>query len=340
MLLNVNGLQSKQHLYVPTLRAKTGEATALSRLPPADKDFVSPIIQIPPSHAAGFANAFGAAWAGRPAALDGSDETSRVGTTNTFDAMFAALVSQGILLLPVISQNCSPIYLSSALALASSFGRGLVVRCRIADLTNIVNWISRLGIAPANVDLVIDIGHVADADPYVMSRGTQSLLASNPSLLSGWRSTTLSASAGLKDVSSLTVGANLVPRNDWLIWKICAAAVSNLHFGDYGVSHRSLAEPPGAAMATATVSVKYTGPDQWLVLKGTRTSGPNGRPMSAQYIGHTQAIVQHAFYQHGLSWADGQIHAIATGAASSAGSRATWVGYSLNRHLAVTISQL
>ena len=57
----------RQFQYVPTLRTKAGEITALQNLQAQDKQRTVPVLQIMPSVSATFAADFATAWSGQPA---------------------------------------------------------------------------------------------------------------------------------------------------------------------------------------------------------------------------------------------------------------------------------
>jgi hypothetical protein len=108
------------------------------------------------------------------------------------------------------------------------------------------------------------------------------------------------------------------------------------------MAHRDLSEPPGFAMANATVTVRYATDADWLIRKGVSTRGANGQPMATQYHAHSQQLVAHPLFG-GVPgcWGDGQISQIAsTAGAGRSGNRGTWVALGLNRHLSVVAAHL
>lgn len=156
-----------------------------------------------------------------------------------------------------------------------------------------------------------------------------------------WRSVTLASAAALKDMGGLPLGRTNVPRRDWQVWSSVRGAVPfRLDYGDYGIGHPDLEEPPGEAMAGATVSVRYTVDDYWIALKGRQQGGKAGLPMHPQYLAHAKILVKDPEFG-GLNpcWGDDQIRQIAAGKLSP-GSRAKWVEYSGNRHISLVVDRL
>jgi hypothetical protein len=113
-----------------------------------------------------------------------------------------------------------------------------------------------------------------------------------------------------------------------------------LDYGDYGVSDPDLIEPPGIAMARATISVRYSVDNDWIIRKGYPITGARGRPQGHQYRDHATALTNEPDFG-GVSpcWADARIQQIAGGTIGS-GNRTTWVEISVNRHLSLIADRL
>jgi hypothetical protein len=336
------GQTGKQYQYVPTLRTKAGESTALNHLSPGDKRRIVPILQHLPNPAAGFSRAFGSAWAGLPAIIDGLPELSASGTSTAFLALAANLLSQGVHLVPLIDVGATGVVASAVGQVQNQIGGALVLRAKLNQLALVLFWLQQFGGHPAGTDLVIDCGHIADIDPALMLQTVVANLPPHLTAIRSFRSATLSSSAAPKDATNLQTGPNLIPRLDWLLWASVAQTFPFLHFGDYGIVHRDLTEPPGYAMANATVTPRYTLDREWLILKGTSTRGAKGQPMTAQYHRHAQHLVRHPSFDRLPScWGDGEIQRIAALAGvGGAGGRAQWVGFGLSRHLCLVANRL
>jgi hypothetical protein len=128
---------------------------------------------------------------------------------------------------------------------------------------------------------------------------------------------------------------------DWTLWhNVHSAAPAQLDYGDFGVAHPNLADPPGYAMANATVSARYSLDNYWLMIKGRSTKGINGLPMGQQYRGHAAAIVSTAG-AGGLigCWGDQEINRISASPLRP-GGRPQWVAYSTSRHLSLVADRL
>jgi hypothetical protein len=135
----------------------------------------------------------------------------------------------------------------------------------------------------------------------------------------------------------------MVQRKDWLTWQgVYPNVPFELDFSDSGHVHPSLEEVPGYAMANATVSIRYTIDDAWIIQKGVATTGPNGIDMGTQYREHAQTLVADPdFDQIPGCWGDDRIRMYAAApAGGSAGGRPQWAAILLNRHISLVADRL
>lgn len=324
--------------YFPHLRSKAGELVALRHLSVPARDKVLPIFHLSSALPATFAPNLGTIWTGRVLAIDGhfnfGETGSALATTNTITQLRAA----GVVVLPSLEVSAPPAF---AAAIAPLFrGGGILGKSRLGDIPNLLGWATSIGLTPADIDLVIQAGHVPTFGRGVLNPVVAHALGTlqNPN---AWRSVTLASSAAPKDNSNLAAGANLVLRLDWDLWQALQATVPfNLNFGDCATGNPDMTEPPGYVMGNATVSARYTRDDDWVIIKGTPVGGPRGQPMGVQYRAH--AAHYHAmagFDALPTCWGDDRIRGIVAGTATS-GSRQTWVEISVNRHLELVADRL
>jgi hypothetical protein len=328
------------YTYRPMLKTKAGEAMALGYLTNSRKAKIFPIFQVGESPPPTFAARMATTWAGRGAALDGSFNFNFTGSTAHFNAVFAALAANGIPVIPSLAINSPQAYLSSVLAKVGQHGPGLVLRTNLVSLPNAVAYAAANGWNAGSIDLLVEVGHIGEFNPATLAVYVGAAI--NTQIVPGvWRSVTLSAASAPKDFGGLPYGVSVVPRQEWILWNTLAQPPGQpVDFSDFGVSHLDLSEPPGFAMAKATVSVRYTAANHWIMIKGFATTGQNGLPMGAQYRAHAQTLIPRPDF-NGIPpcWADDRIGAIASGA-SSAGGRAQWVEINTNRHLSLVAETL
>jgi hypothetical protein len=327
--------------YIAALRAKAGEATALQHLIPAARARVLPMVALSATPTPNFAPSLITAWAGLPLALDGQYNDHISGSAAAFTAMFHAAGNGGIPIIPTASMRSSTSYLNAVRNAVGRYAPGLVVRCRLNELSSIGAWATARDWHLADADLLITLGDVSTQDPGTFASYLIHTLTTQLPRRPQWRSITLGASSAPRDHGALNPGQNIVPRREWQIWQAVAPNVPfSLDYADSGPLYPSLDEPPGFALATATVSVRYTTEPHWIILKGTRTTGPRGRSMTLQYRAHARALVRDRLFGRVTGcWADDQIQAIAT-ETRTAGNRTTWAAIGVNRHLSVIADRL
>ncbi|MBR1270464.1 hypothetical protein JQ629_23600 [Bradyrhizobium sp. AUGA SZCCT0222] len=318
--------------YRPMLKTKAGEATALLNLAPGEKNRIAPVFHVAETPPATFAARMAAAWSGRTCFLDGSFNFNGSGTSTDFDNTFLALGASGIPVLPVIEIGAAHPYNLASFAHLNRFGPGLMLKCTPGNLPSASGFAQQMNVPQNQIDLLIDGGHISEYEPVSFAGYVSHILQTNlPG--SQWRSVTLGSSSAPKDFGQLALGTTVVPRIDWLMWSnIVQPPAKPVDFADFGISHRDLTEPPGIAMAAATVSVRYTIANNWVMIKGRRTTGATGVPMGHQYRAHAQTLrARPDFGGLPICWADQRITSIAT-TTGSAGGRAQWVEINANRH--------
>lgn len=279
---------------------------------------------------------------GLPFALDGGYNSEATGSTQPFISLFNGLRNGGIAVIPAVSTNDDQAYVSAALQLvAATEGRAVVI-VRLSDIPTVVQWCSSNGVNKSNTDLVVTVGDVSNYDPISFAHYVIHTIRSMLPQLSGWLSISLHSYSAARDHGGYNRGRNLVPRKCWQLWSNVAQAqlTFQLDYSDCGHIHASLDEVPGYAMASATVSVRYTINDYWVVLKGAPTRGPSGISMRNQYQSHAVSLMQEQeFNQIPGCWGDARIQHYAT-TTGNTGGRRQWVEISLNRHISHVCERL
>lgn len=326
--------------YRPLLRTKAGEASALQQLSPAARQRIFPIFHVVADPAPAIPSQLAQAWAGQELALDGHYNFTMKGSAADMAALFNALRSLNLNVIPSIEVAAPPPLVQVVQQLIAAHGPRVVVKSSLAQLAAARNWVQSQGWSETNADLVVTADHIPDYDFQLLQ---QIILATMTSHISGvpWRSVTMAASAAPKDMGPLNRGQNDVPRLDWRMWsQVHHQFGFPLDYGDYGISHPDLTEPPGYVMSKATVSARYATIDDWVIYKGVPTTGLSGLPMQQQYRAHAQALVSlPVFGGVANCWGDGRIQHYAA-SIGGAGGRAQWVAIGLNRHLSVVAHQL
>jgi hypothetical protein len=281
----------------------------------------------------------GGPWANRPAAVDGLFSFNTSGSTAPFTAVVNGLRQHNVAAFPSVDINAHARLLAAVSNLVGP--QGLMVRTPLADLANVAAFVAQGGWQTIDVDLVVDLSHVAALPIPSFAAFVTAELNQHIGPTPAYRSVTLAAAAAPKDHGDLPRGRSDVSRRDWALWSIVHSNVPfQLDYGDYATGHPDLTEPPGVAMASATVSARYTGASDWLIIKGRPTTGAQGAPMHSQYLAHAAHYVADAQFG-GLPgcWGDDRIRQINAGT-STPGNRQSWAAIAANRHISMVVSQL
>lgn len=327
------------HRYRPLVKTKGGEIAALENLSSSARARITPIFHVCEVVTPSFVPKLATAWAGMLTAVDGSFNCSHTGSPNVAIQLITEMRNKGIPTMPCWSQTDPATYQHAVRAMVDHCGA--VIKVSLNDLANVAPWLAQQMLPPSSVDLVVDLKHIGEFEVGSLSGVTAALLNQHTALLQLFRSITLAAGAAPKDQGALMRGLNRITRTDWSLWNAVRPNVQfQLDYGDYLTGHPNLSEPPGAAMAKATVSARYTLDTVWLIIKGFQAGGQNGLPMGTQYHSHAGIIANDpGFLGVPNVWADGQVGLAAVGAPKMA-SRAKWSGFAANRHMSLVADRL
>ncbi|WP_366509754.1 hypothetical protein [Mesorhizobium sp.] len=346
--------------YVPILRWKQGERTALNNLRAAARVNVVPLIVIaqgnygdtkPPRAAPknppksspvtasdALAKQISDAWGPTKLFIDASDLPGSP-TVHHLDNIRASANSANLHLVPSTRYLAPPAYHAAVTRMIAADRRGAALRISLAELTtaptSIANWYCPV----AETDLIIDLGGSVAS---VLALGAPAFAAFR-ALHQGasWRSVTVAGGNIPATLTGYTVGQTMLPRTELDLWNALNAygLGYTLHFGDYATigPDASTDNIPGPV----PINAKYTPDGQFQIFHGVKTKGPGAIPRETQYRNYAAAISRFPRRTPlGNCWGDLTIDAIANVPGTSPGSPASWVGYCVNRHIELTRNQL
>ncbi len=137
-------------------------------------------------------------------------------------------------------------------------------------------FLSRHGLVPGGVDLIVDLGSVEEMVSEGVAALTSSFLAETPDHGS-WRTLTVTASAFPKALGGVKGSSHgFLERSEWKAWRDTLYAsrgrLTRLPaFGDCGIQHPSGVEGFDFKTMQGSASIRYTLPDSWLIVKGRGT---------------------------------------------------------------------
>jgi hypothetical protein len=345
--------------YIPVLRWKRGEQVALAWLDTADRDAITPLIEITPDDYSPDDPDAAGNLAARLPRLTAALETAR-GSRRTFvdfgflatgvkmptgqqpiTQFFSLLEGGGTNAVPVIGLTRSVEYQLAARTIAARTHE-LALRLTLDDLRqptlhrDIDGLLGRQGLPPDHVHLLIDLAVVGNSPPsfgYVCDR------IPTPSR---WLTFTVIAGSFPTNLSHLSVGTHLVPRLEWRHWRNQALMNRRLSrfptFGDYTTQHGIYQVPPPGANVSA--SARYTSDEDWLVMRGEGLRS-KGSPGYAQYPAIAALLCDQKEYRGpDFSSGDHYIWQIASHELATTGNPETWLRAGINHHLVAVIRQL
>lgn len=210
--------------------------------------------------------------------------------------------------------------------------------------TTLDRLLGQLSTEPGGVDLVIDFGAVSETSASFAARIARLVIVDLPHL-NEWKSLTLAAGGfpiALDGVSPWRLTE--LPRWELTMWRNVRDRLQDKlrlpSFGDYAVAYPS--QQAGLPFAPAP-QIRYTASEAWLVVKGRK----NDRRGSAQFFDICEVVAQHSEFTPELSWGDVQIaekaqfaHMDPVPNGARSGNAMTWRAIGTSHHIAQVVHRL
>jgi hypothetical protein len=344
--------------YVPVLRWKVGERTALARLPEDARRPVTPLIELPLSQLLGkrrkrprspqqyleeMAADFVGMWGSNPVFVDFAfvADYRLANHQHALTVLGDTASSRGAHVIPVTGLGRPLEYQRAVRQLVSNESQGVAIRLFLQDMedglgSRLDELLSTVGADAQATDLLIDCSVLAG-----LVQNYKELLRGIPSIRE-WRSLTLIAGAFPKDLSGYMPGEHRLKRIDWSSWRDQFAdngssVVRAPAYGDYATLHATFEEPPRGANPSA--SIRYATDEDWLIMRGESLRKPGG-PGPAQWIAEAQLLCEkHEYQGPDYCWGDRFIYEKAE-ATNGPGSTTQWLAATVNHHLTLVARQI
>jgi Beta protein len=365
--------------YVPILKGKLGELTALRRTEPKVAKRITPLVEVPPiplaylegqeepvlgksidKHVEDIGSKFVKALRGLPSVfidayyIEGEDELED-GSSPT-DALLKSLRAGNIPFTPTIGLDRVEDCADSVRAAIQADARGCCLRLVEADLEGIADLgdqvsslLTALEVVPNDVDLLLDFG------PRVPSKAALPYQIDTLPFLEDWRTLTVASSCFPVDMSGIARNSvQEIDRDDWLVWawlRTRRKSVSRMPaFGDYAINHPVLAEVDPRIISMSP-NIRYTSGHGYVVAKGqaqprkkmAATSGQKAARKrlspSEQYPRLAATIKKHQSWK-GRNFSWGDLFIDKCSRRECVGNPTDWRAVGTCHHIALVVQQI
>ena len=351
--------------YVPILKWKRAEQSALRFLEEKHKKHITPLLQfvMPKSkpgeqrenivvkfeeQAAMIPEKVIEVWGKTPIFIDVSLLYTIPLKVNALNVISQGGYNLGGVFIPTVHLNDEQKIKDVAYSLAKKNKCGLCLRLICSDFVDlnklnqdIANFLLAGKLEEKEIDLLVDIKEVGgDGDKCSQYLGlTQGLLN-----LLKWRTFSFASGSFPEDLSACKLDEeNLIPRIDWRSWKEYVTEKTLKRkpaFADYTIQHPIYKE--SLQFYHPTTSIKYALDNEWLVMKGKKH-------IFEMYLANAKLLSGYKrFYGEGFSYGDKYVALKAqhydvymkNKKAKGTGSTETWITAGINHHLVLVANQV
>lgn len=342
--------------YVPVLRTKMAEWTALRELADDVRQTITPCLEVLPHELARsgggdnlphavrrFAQRIRRNWGPRPIFVDASH------LTPTLRPEMVALLAEAAPVYGVTPIWTLSLYEDAALCFsarqaATNGTLQFALRADYGELdkddtSDLINFVLRdLGVSPARTCFLVDCG-VTDSTPP-----DYEWLADHVPHMATWKEFVVAAGSFLPDLDGLAVGTRFHPRWDWLHWEAWARVIRHTStrlptFSDYTIQHAIFREP--VAGANPTASIRYAAGEYWVIVRGEALWNRRKKESRHnQYFGNARLLAERDEFKGApYSFGDRYISDVAQGR-NGPGTATTWLAAGTNHHMTLTARQI
>ena len=337
-----NSSMSKRD-YVPILKAKQGELTALAQEPAATHEALAPLIEI--RETSKQVSQLARAWNDpeniifvHPLGLDYEERE----WAELVREAYAELRSADLVFVPVLTTDDGPAVIAVTADAVRIDRRGLAIRldgesvalARVATLAaDLSSLLSAVRVAEHLCDIVLDLGLVRDSTAASVTTA-EAALRTLPKL-THWRNVIVAFSAFPQVLGEVVAAGTTVPipRDDAAAFASLAGRSPDLAlvYADYAIGTPFYQEMPWSPVP----AIRYASGPYWYVHRGTSRAN-----RSPQYRQLAQALSAAPHFAAGtLTPGDHYIQGVASGA-SGPGNPTTYVTAGTSRHLGCVIDRL
>jgi hypothetical protein len=355
--------------YVPILKWKRAEQSALQVLNDEDRKLITPLIQfvMPKSKSAAnpekqFESVIASfreklpqlphhilkAWGTAPIFVDFSLLYTTPLKIDSAKQITASGQALGLRVIPVLSLNDDAELKKTIYSVAKKYSSGMCLRLVPHDLsdpaklnTKIGDLLRGSGLTGAEVDLLVDAKEIGENGAYGRYVRASQQIAN----LANWRAFIFASGAFPADLSNCKIDEeNLIPRLDWSNWRAQLNQKNGMRkptFADYTIQHPIYKE--SSQFFHPTASIRYALADSWYIMKGKKQK-------FEMYLAHAKLLADDRakFCGEGFSCGDKYIADkarhypvyVKNPKVKGTGSTEGWLTAGINHHLVLTAHQI
>ena len=332
---------SKPLPYVPVLRWKGAEISAVRDLTNAQRAQIKPLFEFVPK-------AFSKLLVERAVALKAREVATNWGLdqpcfidpnllgSSVAAAVYALLDKEEYLTATLVTGLQPRLHPHLLRDLKSVKKHGLAIRVSVHEFRQagwrkaLVDLLADLQFQPTEIDLVIDYGLLASV-PDGFELVMNAVMA-----LGAWRMVVLLAGSFPSDLSKLRKNdEHVLPRLEWKGYVGFVQQGGKAAFGDYTIQHAVFEEHEGRGM-NFSASIRYTHYGSWFIMRGESIQAAGAE----QWPAHAQLLCEKGEFR-GKDFSAGDAY-ISTMAAQQEnnGTAKDWLSAGINHHIVVTVDQL
>ncbi len=355
--------KAHQPIYIPALKAKSGEFGAVERLSPTAKERIIPLFDVLPvpidwnthspakpleDHLDRICTKLRKCWGAQgPLLIDLFDLPLEERTSNGTHPvlhLFGRFKENDIPAIPITGFDRDVPY-NAAIASAVAWAKGAVgIRLMVEDMAlpaklalPLSRLLSTLNARPERSFVLLDFRGLPEDG---MTQASENALATIRAIarLAKWRHTALLASGMPDGMGSIKPNSQAhVPRTELALWRNVIARRPTIKpfYGDYGVVNPEFMEPRDPKTMKPSAKIRYTLEDEWFIIKGSSYRKNPGQFRSlASTLTKRQEYCGPAF-----SWGDAHISNCQK-SAGKIGNLETWVRADTSHHLEYVSEQI
>lgn len=345
--------------YRPLTLARAGELAAVSHLAATSHAAITPIFLVPPRewdfesgkfaktvpvHLSQLPTKLAGARGTHPAYLDAGllDSEPEIGGLHPLEHLIREANTLNLPLTPATAPDRSAATDAAIRNLHADFGRGAAIVLDEAqwvtvDPSALSDALTRLALAPADVDIVVDYG--TSDGRLVEAAAAAEVVALRA--LGDFRSLTLGGGA-FPDLQGVPRGISTHPRTDWALWRNVVARLAAGGHATPDYSDRLILRAESIELRidprfmSISASLRYTTENDWLFAKGELFKGQAGKGKGGAALkSPLAALISHPEYATPVrTQADDWIEAVDSGA-STPGNPGKWREWGTVRHFEV-----